>query len=156
MVVADQVTVGWKPQDFDTCAENFAESTIPASCKHKIHAHEGGCGSIQFQYNSDKLISGGQDHTIKIWDTNTGTLNHAYYGCVGSVLDLAVSHDNKFIIAASSSNNLYVWDVSTGCIRHTLTGHTDKVCAIDASQISCFLVVSAAHDLSHPKFPDNI
>ncbi|XP_065018957.1 autophagy-related protein 16-like [Musa acuminata AAA Group] len=48
---------------------DHVESTVPSSCKHTLHAHEGGCGSILFQNNSDKLISGGQDRTVKIWDT---------------------------------------------------------------------------------------
>ncbi|KAJ6688270.1 AUTOPHAGY-RELATED 16 ISOFORM F [Salix koriyanagi] len=127
-------------------AEYFVESTIPSTCKHKITAHEGGCASILFEYNSGKLISGGQDRSIKMWDTNTGSLSHTLYGCLGSVLDLAITHDNRSIIAASSSNNLYVWDVTTGRVRHTLTGHTDKVCAVDVSKISTRHVVSAAYD----------
>ncbi|RWW06384.1 hypothetical protein BHE74_00004165, partial [Ensete ventricosum] len=125
---------------------DHVESTVPSSCKHTIHAHEGGCGSILFQYNSDKLISGGQDRTVKIWDTKSGTLSSTLHGCLGSLLDLAITHDNRFIIAASSSNNLYVWETSSGRVRHTLTGHTDKVCAVDASKVSSRNLVSAAYD----------
>ncbi|XP_062168564.1 autophagy-related protein 16 [Alnus glutinosa] len=127
-------------------AEFFLESSVPSVCKHRIHAHEGGCASILFEYNSGKLISGGQDRSIKIWDTNSGSLSHTLYGCLGSVLDLTITHDNRSVIAASSSNNLYVWDVNSSRIRHTLTGHTDKVCAVDVSKISSRYVVSAAYD----------
>lgn len=126
--------------------ENFVATTVPSVCKHTIHAHEGGCGSILFEHNSDKLYSGGQDRTVKIWDTKTGTQSGTLRGCLGLVLDLAVTHDNRSVIAASSSNNLYVWDVSTGRIRHTLTGHADKVCAVDASKVSTRHVVSSAYD----------
>ncbi|XP_021749649.1 autophagy-related protein 16-like isoform X1 [Chenopodium quinoa] len=127
-------------------AEFFVESTIPTTCKNRIQAHDGGCASILFEYNSNKLITGGQDRSIKMWDTSTGSLSHTLYGCLGSVLDLTVTNDNKTVIAASSSNNLYVWDVSSGRIRHTLTGHTDKVCAVDVSKVSNRHVVSAAYD----------
>ncbi|XVE54569.1 hypothetical protein DITRI_Ditri03aG0091900 [Diplodiscus trichospermus] len=127
-------------------AEFFAESTIPSICKNRINAHEGGCASILFEYNSGKLISGGQDRSIKMWDTSTGSLSNSLFGCLGSVLDLAITHDNRFIIAASSSNNLFVWDVNSGRVRHTLTGHTDKVCAVDVSRVSSRHVVSAAYD----------
>lgn len=127
-------------------AEYFAESTIPALIKHKIQAHEGGCAAIIFGYNSDQLITGGQDKSIKIFDTNTGASTRTLYGCLGSVLDLTITHDNKSVIAASSSNNLYVWDVNTGRPRHTLTGHMDKVCAVDVSKISSRHIVSAAYD----------
>ncbi|GMH16752.1 hypothetical protein Nepgr_018593 [Nepenthes gracilis] len=83
-----------------------------------------------------------------MWDTNTGSLSRTLYGCLGSVLDLTVTHDNKTVIAASSSNNLYVWELSSGRIRHTLTGHTDKVCAVDVSKVSSHHVVSSAYDRS--------
>ncbi|URE34323.1 Autophagy protein 16 (ATG16) [Musa troglodytarum] len=121
-------------------------STVQSSCKHTIRAHEGGCGSILFQLNSDKLISGGQDRTVKIWDTKSGTLSSTLHDCLGSVLDLAITHDNRSIIAASSSNNLYVWETSSGQVQHTLTGHTDKACAVDASKVSSHNSVSAAYD----------
>lgn len=127
-------------------AEYFMDSTVFSVCKHNIHAHNGGCASILFEYNSGRLISGGQDKSIKLWDTNTGSLSNTLYGCLGSVLDLSITHDNRSVIAASSSNNLYVWDVYSGRIRHTLTGHTDKVCAVDVSKISSRYVVSAAYD----------
>lgn len=127
-------------------AEYFVESSIPSTCNNRIHAHDGGCASTLFEYNSNKLISGGQDHTVKMWDTTTGSLTRTLYGCLGSILDLMITHDNKTIIAASSSNNLYVWDVSSGRIRHTLTGHTDKVCAVDVSKVSSRHAVSAAYD----------
>uniref|UniRef100_A0A5B7AEM1 Putative transducin family protein n=2 Tax=Davidia involucrata TaxID=16924 RepID=A0A5B7AEM1_DAVIN len=127
-------------------AEYYVESTIPTAYKHKIPAHEGGCASILFEYNSGNLVSGGQDRTIKMWDTNTGSLTRTLYGCLGSVLDLTITHDNKSVIGASSSNNLYVWDVNSGRVRHTLTGHTDKACAVDVSKVSSRHIVSAAYD----------
>ncbi|XP_010250943.1 PREDICTED: autophagy-related protein 16-like [Nelumbo nucifera] len=133
-------------RQYEAGAENFVESTVPTKCKYRIHAHEGGCGSIMFEHNSDKLITGGHDRTIKMWDTKTGVVSCTLQGCLGTVLDLSLTHDNRSIIAASSSNNLYMWDVTTGRIRHTLTGHTDKVCAVDVSKISSRRAVSAAYD----------
>lgn len=127
-------------------SEYFVESTIPSSCNHRIHAHEGGCTSIMFEHSSNRLVSGGHDKKVKIWDTNTGSLTHTLHGCLGSILDLSVTHDNKSIIAASSSNNLCVWDINSGRVRHTLTGHMDKVCAVDISKASSCYVVSSAYD----------
>ncbi|OIW18309.1 hypothetical protein TanjilG_31449 [Lupinus angustifolius] len=127
-------------------AELFLESNIPSTCKYRLNAHEGGCAAISFEYNSSRLITGGQDRLVKVWDTNTGTLSSNLRGCLGSVLDLIITHDNRSVIAASSSNNLYVWDLSSGRVRHTLTGHTDKVCAVDVSKVSSRHVVSASYD----------
>ncbi|KAG6408853.1 hypothetical protein SASPL_131878 [Salvia splendens] len=127
-------------------AEYYVESTVPSTCKQRIPAHDGGCASILFEHNSSRLVSGGQDKAVKLWDTNTGSSTRTLYGCLGTVFDLCITHDNKSIIAASSSNTLYVWDVSSGRVRHTLTGHTDKVSAVDVSKVSNRNVVSAAYD----------
>ncbi|OIW00291.1 hypothetical protein TanjilG_27542 [Lupinus angustifolius] len=127
-------------------AQVFLESNIPSTCKYRLNAHEGGCAAILFEYNSSKLVTGGQDRSVKVWDTNTGSLCSSLHGCLGSVLDLTITHDNRSVIAASSSNNLYVWDLNSGRVRHTLTGHTDKVCAVDVSKVSSRHVVSAAYD----------
>ncbi|KAJ6825029.1 autophagy-related protein 16 isoform X2 [Iris pallida] len=127
--------------------EEYVISSIPSTCKHTItKAHEGGCGSIIFEPSSHKLISGGQDKTVKIWDTNTGSLSSTLRGCIGSVLDLAITHDNRFVIAASSSKDLIVWESGSGRIQHTLTGHKDKVCAVDAGRVSSRNVMSASYD----------
>lgn len=126
--------------------DDFVDSVLPSSCKHVMHCHDGGCGSLLFEHNSNRLITGGQDRTVKIWDANTGILTNTLRGSVGSILDIAITHDNKFVIGASSSNNLCVWELSSGRIRHTLTGHMDKVCGVDATRYSGRNVVSTAYD----------
>ncbi|KAM7479821.1 hypothetical protein LguiA_028034 [Lonicera macranthoides] len=127
-------------------AKYYVESTIPSTSQYNIPAHDGGCASIMFEYNSGLLVSGGQDQTIKMWNTSTGSLTRTLHGCLGSILDLTITHDNRSIIAACSSNNLYVWDENSGRIRHTLTGHIDKVSAVDVNRFSSRHVASAAYD----------
>lgn len=126
--------------------ENYVESSIPSTVRHTIHAHEGGCFSLLFEHNNDRIISGGQDMLVKIWDSNYGTLIGTLNGSLGSVQDIAVSGDNKFVIGASSDKKLYLWDLQSSRIRHTLTGHADKVCATDISKLSNRQAVSAAYD----------
>ncbi|XP_047307310.1 autophagy-related protein 16-like [Impatiens glandulifera] len=133
-------------RQFEEGAEFYVESVIPSTSKHRIPAHEGGCAAICFENGSTRLITGGQDQTVKFWDTNTSVLTQTLHGCLGSILDLTITHDNRSIIAASSSNNLYMWDVNSGRMQHTLTGHTDKACAVDVSKGSNRLLVSAAYD----------
>ncbi|ERN07301.1 hypothetical protein AMTRI_Chr12g274490 [Amborella trichopoda] len=113
--------------------------------KHRLQAHEGACGSILFEPNSDCLITGGLDQIIRVWDTRTGTNTNTLTGCLGSILDLAIARD-KCIIAATSSNKMFVFDQLSRRLSHTLTGHLDKVCAVDASKVSGKSLVSAAYD----------
>ena len=126
--------------------ENYTESTIPSTCRHVIRAHDGGCGSIAFLTNSSNLVSGGQDHKVKVWDSATGALVNNLQSCAGSVLDVAITHDNRLMVAACGSNNLYVVDLGTGRARHTLSGHRDKVCGVDVPRVPGRHVASAAYD----------
>lgn len=127
-------------------AEDYVESIVPRICKQRISAHGGGCAAIAFEYNSSRLVSGGQDRAVKLWDTTNGALVQTFNGCMGSVLDLSITHDNRNIIAASGSNSLVVWDANSGRLRHSLTGHIDKVCAVDVNKFSSRHIVSAAYD----------
>ena len=124
----------------------YMETLIPSTCTITIRAHDGGCGSLMFEHNSDKLISGGQDQTVKIWGAYTGALTTTLHGVLGSVNDLAVTNDNKFVVAACSSNKLFVWEVNGGRPRHTLTGHTKNVSSVDASWVKSFVVASSSND----------
>eukprot|EP00249_Psilotum_nudum_P002541 c15631_g1_i1 orf=223-1749(-) len=127
-------------------AEDYVQSRNPTSIIHTIQAHAGGCTALQFEHNSQIAVSGGHDHLVKIWDTNSVMTINTLYGCLGSVFDLVLSSDNKLILAASSDHKLYLWDIKSGRIRHTLTGHTDKVSAVDISKLSNRRAVSAAYD----------
>jgi autophagy-related protein 16-1 len=124
----------------------YMETPIPSTCTITIHAHDGGCGSLLFEHNTDKLISGGQDQTVKIWAAYTGALTSTLHGCFRSVNDLAVTNDDKFVIAACSSSKLFVWEANGGRSRHTLTGHTKSVSAVDASWVKSFIIASSASD----------
>lgn len=125
---------------------DIMETPVPSTSKITIRAHEGGCGSIIFENNTDKLISGGQDQTVKIWSAQTGALTSTLQGCLGSVNDLAVTNDSKFVIAACSSNKLFVWEVNGGRPRHTLTGHTKSVSSVDASWVKSLVIASSSSD----------
>ncbi|KAE8817010.1 autophagy-related protein 16a [Hordeum vulgare] len=125
---------------------DIMETPIPSTCRVTIRAHDGGCGSIIFQNNTDKLISGGQDQTVKIWSAHTGALTSTLQGCLGTVNDLAVTNDNKFVIAACSSNKLFVWEINGGRPRHTLTGHTKNVCSVGASWAKSLVIASSSND----------
>ncbi|KAJ3671742.1 hypothetical protein LUZ60_007821 [Juncus effusus] len=119
---------------------------LPSTHKLTLQAHQGGCGSLKFMHNSDRLVSGGQDRMVRIWDGNYGTMVLGLSGSVGSILDLAVTGDNKFVIGACSSNNLCVWETGGGRLRHTLTGHVNKVCSVDANRDFGSGIASASLD----------
>uniref|UniRef100_A0A7I4FC03 Autophagy-related protein 16 domain-containing protein n=1 Tax=Physcomitrium patens TaxID=3218 RepID=A0A7I4FC03_PHYPA len=127
-------------------AEDFVESELPSVSEVVIRAHDGVCSAIQFEQGGNTFFSGGHDKLVKSWNVATGSYISTLRGCLGSILDLSLSHHNGFVIAACSDHKLHLWESQTGQMRHTLTGHSEKVVSVDVSKTSNRRVVSAAYD----------
>ncbi|CAM6129229.1 unnamed protein product [Calypogeia fissa] len=127
-------------------AELYVDSGIPSRVRHRLQAHEGGGSAISFENNTGVLYSGGSDRLVQKWDTAAGAPLETLRGCLGSVLDLSVSMDNKQVLAACTDHKLYLWDATSGRLKHTLTGHSEKVVGVDMSQGGGRRAVSASHD----------
>ncbi|CAO3585043.1 unnamed protein product [Absidia cylindrospora] len=77
------------------------------------------------QFNSNILVSGSRDRTLKIWDMATAACLHTLHGHSASVLCL--QFDDRWIISGSSDTTIIVWDVSTGERIRMLSGHSESV-----------------------------
>ncbi|ORX79002.1 WD40 repeat-like protein [Basidiobolus meristosporus CBS 931.73] len=89
----------------------------------RLPGHAEGIYCIQF--DSKKIISGSRDHTIKVWDIQSGYCISTYQGHTASVLCL--QYDEEIIVSGSSDSTIIVWDIKTGEILRVLTGHTEPV-----------------------------
>ncbi|KAL1497225.1 hypothetical protein ABEB36_008221 [Hypothenemus hampei] len=56
------------------------------------------------------LATGGYDHTIKLWDTNTGTYHRSYQHAESQVNALEITPDRK-LLAAASYQHIYMYDL---------------------------------------------
>lgn len=121
-------------------AEDYVESGMPTSLRHAMRAHDGGCSTLKFEHGGGSLISGGHDRLVRTWDTERGVPLATLRGCLGSVLDLALSHDDTMVLAASADHKLYLWEVQSGRIRHTLTGDFQTI----ISSWLCFIITCSS------------
>ena len=80
-------------------------------------------------YSSDGkyIVSASGDNTIKVWDSNKGTLLYTLEGHETTVNSADFSQDGKFIISASWDNTIKIWDSTLGTLIHTLEGHETSV-----------------------------
>jgi hypothetical protein len=77
-----------------------------------ISAHGGGVASVQFLHDG-RLVSGGRDHTVKLWDASGNFVRQfEYFGDV--VMKVAAAHDGKRIIAGDWSGEVRLCSVENG------------------------------------------
>lgn len=77
------------------------------------------------QFSDNKIVSGSDDNTLKVWSAITGKCLRTLTGHTGGVWSSQMSGNT--IISGSTDRTLKVWDAETGTCRHTLLGHTSTV-----------------------------
>ena len=82
-------------------------------------------GVYCLQYDSEKIVTGLRDNTIKIYDRKDLQQKACLSGHTGSVLCL--QYDEQVIITGSSDSTVRVWDVKTGELLSTLVHHCEAV-----------------------------
>ena len=79
--------------------------------------------------NGRHIISGSSDHTIRIWDAETGApVGNPLKGHTGWVQSVAYSPDGKRVISGSNDHTIRIRDAETGAsVGNPLNGHIDYV-----------------------------
>ncbi|KAJ3225983.1 SCF ubiquitin ligase complex subunit cdc4 [Clydaea vesicula] len=94
-------------------------------CKHMSFPGHGYNVVTCLQFDSDKIVSGSDDHTIHIYDTSTGDLRRVLEGHEGGVW--ALQYWNDVLVSGSTDRSVRVWDMNTGKCRQKFDGHTSTV-----------------------------
>uniref|UniRef100_A0A8C9SVX3 F-box/WD repeat-containing protein 7 n=1 Tax=Scleropages formosus TaxID=113540 RepID=A0A8C9SVX3_SCLFO len=77
------------------------------------------------QFCGNRIVSGSDDNTLKVWSAVTGKCLRTLVGHTGGVWSSQM-RDNV-VISGSTDRTLKVWNAETGECIHTLYGHTSTV-----------------------------
>ncbi|XP_041453435.1 F-box/WD repeat-containing protein 7-like [Lytechinus variegatus] len=77
------------------------------------------------QFNGQRIVSGSDDNTLKVWSALTGKCLRTLVGHTGGVWSSQMN--NNIVISGSTDRTLKVWNADTGHCIHTLYGHTSTV-----------------------------
>jgi WD40 repeat protein len=100
---------------------------------------------VTFSSDGSHVVSGSLDHTIGIWDAQTGELKGIFSGHSDSVSSVAFSRNSSCVASGSRDRTVRIWDVGTGESERIFEGHSNWVNYVafssDGSQL-----VSGSHD----------
>ncbi|MEW6366952.1 MAG: TIR domain-containing protein [Acidobacteriota bacterium] len=77
--------------------------------------------SLGVTLDGTRVVSGGSDRTMRVWNTLNGSCLMSRGGFAGSVAVMAATPDGRYAVtAASTDKHVRVWDLSTGEPRHLI------------------------------------
>lgn len=91
-------------------------------CK-KVLEHKGGVLCCTFSKSGSYIVSGCQDRTIHLWNSDTGKQVAVFDGHAQSVRDLQCSNDSSQIVSVGQDKYLLCWDVSRSVVSRKIRAH---------------------------------
>jgi len=95
-----------------------------------LKGHKAGVSSVAFSPDSQRVVAGSGDQSVKIWDAATGKellVLKGHHGHQKVVLAVAVSPDGKLVASAGEDKTVRIWDAENGQELLTLAGHTARI-----------------------------
>jgi WD40 repeat protein len=100
---------------------------------------------IGFTPDGSRILTAGDDGTVRIWDSESGEEVGAYTGHRGPVSDLQISADGS-TVASSGALDVKVWDLISFETRAEVFGHSGDVWAIDLNPTADLLLTATKSD----------
>ena len=100
------------------------------SNQHILQGHTSLVSSVAFSPDGRYIVSGSWDHTIQVWDAQTGAqVGNPLKGHTDSVNSVAFSPDGRYIVSGSEDHTIQVWNIWQTSVQvgNTLQGHTNSV-----------------------------
>jgi WD40 repeat protein len=107
----------------------------------KLEGHEFTVWSVAITPDGKRILSGGQDATIRFWDINEEKEIHKFMGHEGPVYGLKLMPDGKRLVSIADKDlAVKVWDLDTKVLISSLAPNSAHVNAVAISHDQRYIV----------------
>lgn len=96
---------------------------------HSFAGHWDSVVACELTRDGKRMLSVGLDHTLRLWDLNSGAQLMHFYGHAGAPTAIALSHDGQHLLYPTTDHSLAVYDLGTGAQLRRLRGHSAAITA---------------------------
>lgn len=114
-----------------------------------LSGHKNLVTSVAFSLDGTRLVSGGEDALVLLWDVPTGRRLREFINPDVRPVAVALSPDGRWIASGGSDLLVHLWDAQTGELCRTLAGHRGIVQSVAFSPDGTRLVSGCFGHLLH-------
>lgn len=94
--------------------------------KRILHGHNHFVSDVVISSDGQFALSSSWDHTLRLWDLNTGLTTRRFVGHTSDVLSVSFSADNRQIVSGSRDKTIKLWNTLGEC-KYDIKddGHTE-------------------------------
>lgn len=92
----------------------LSAATARGQAIQELYDHHAAVYAVAFRPDGERMATASFDHTIKVWDVESGRVVQTFTGHQDKVLALAYSADGRCLASAGLDGTVRLWDAASG------------------------------------------